>query len=381
MPEVSPPKWHLAHTSWFFETFILKPFDKNYRPLFPVYEYLFNSYYNGIGKQFPRAQRGLLSRPTVDEVLAYRSRVDEAMMNLLDDEQHADKETINQRCLLGVHHEQQHQELLCTDIKYSFSFNPLFPSLGKASETSKPTVPSMVFHTIEPNCLTIGFDGEGHHFDNEVPAHEYQLGGFKFANRLVSNEEYQQFVDDGGYQTPELWLADGWAWLQETRADHPIYWKRRDDAWYEYTLLGLTALDQNQPVCHINYYEADAYARWAGKRLPYEQEWEAVSKLKHIIPQQQVISLHPDVADAEQEITQMYDDLWQWTASSYAPYPGYRAQEGAIGEYNGKFMCNQMVLRGSSCVTPPGHTRSSYRNFFYPKDQWQFSGIRLADNL
>lgn len=381
MPEVSPPKWHLAHTSWFFETFILKQFDKSYRPLFAVYEYLFNSYYNGVGQQFPRAQRGLLSRPTVDDVLAYRVHVDEAMMKLLDNDHHPDKETIHQRCLLGIHHEQQHQELFCTDIKYSFSFNPLYPSLGKTSGDLLTTQKPLVFHSIEPQSITIGFNGEGYHFDNEIPAHQYQLSGFKFASRLVTNREYQEFIDDKGYQSPELWLADGWSWLQESKIRHPCYWRKRDNAWFEYSLYGLRELHADQPVCHISYYEADAYARWVGKRLPFEQEWEAVSRIKQLKSTQKVISLHPQAADPDQQITQMYDDLWQWTASSYSPYPGYRAAEGAIGEYNGKFMCNQMVLRGSSCVTPPGHSRSSYRNFFYPKDQWQFSGIRLADNL
>jgi ergothioneine biosynthesis protein EgtB len=382
MPEASPPKWHLAHSSWFFETFILKPFDSDYRPFHPEYEYLFNSYYHGIGAQYPRAQRGLLSRPTVREVYQYRAYIDAHMVGLLSQQDHVDRETILQRCELGLQHEQQHQELLCTDIKYSFSFNPLYPALRKASPSV--TVPAgrpLRFLDFEPADVRMGYAGNGFHFDNEVPAHDFHLPGFRFADRLVSNAEYREFIEDGGYTEPGLWLSDGWAWQQENHAARPRYWVQRDGDWFEYTLCGLQTLIPDLPVCHVNYYEADAYARWCEKRLPSEQEWEAVCQRRDIAPSHTAISLHPRTVADSDGIRQMFGSLWQWTRSSYSPYPGYRPAAGAIGEYNGKFMCNQVVLRGSSCVTPPGHARASYRNFFYPGDQWQFAGIRLANDL
>jgi ergothioneine biosynthesis protein EgtB len=381
MPEVSPPKWHLAHTSWFFETFILKPFASGYQAFHPRFEYLFNSYYNGVGAQYPRPQRALLSRPTVGEVLDYRDCIDAAMVHLLERLDHADRETILQRCVLGLHHEQQHQELLCTDIKYSFSFNPLYPALGKAPVAkSAPLRQSADFTAFAPADVRIGHTGNGFHFDNEVPEHSYHLPGFRFANRLVTNAEYLEFIEDSGYRNPDLWLADGWLWRQAAAAEHPRYWMQENDGWFEYTLYGLLPLDPDLPVCHVNYYEADAYARWCGRRLPTEQEWEAVCHVLELAPAHKPVVLHPRAAGGNGGIVQLFGGLWQWTRSSYSPYPGYRPAPGAIGEYNGKFMCNQMVLRGSSCLTPPGHARPSYRNFFYPKDQWQFSGIRLADD-
>lgn len=382
MPEASPPKWHLAHTSWFFETFILKPFAGDYRPFHPHYEYLFNSYYNGVGAQYPRAQRGLLSRPTVREVHEYRAYIDAAMNDLLAQTGHADRETILQRCELGLHHEQQHQELLCTDIKYSFSKNPLYPALRKAPLSVPPAARSpMRFMDFEAADTHTGYSGNGFHFDNEAPAHDFHLPGFRLAERLVTNAEYREFIQDGGYATPGLWLSDGWTWKQANAAVHPLYWVQRDGDWCEYTLYGLQELDPALPVSHVNYYEADAYARWCGKRLPAEQEWEAACRQHDIVPTYAAINQHPRAAGDDNGMVQMFGSLWQWTRSSYSPYPGYRPAAGAIGEYNGKFMCNQMVLRGSSCVTPPGHARASYRNFFYPNDQWQFSGIRLADDL
>ncbi|MGD2136685.1 MAG: ergothioneine biosynthesis protein EgtB [Gammaproteobacteria bacterium] len=381
MPEVSPPKWHLAHTSWFFETFILKPFVAGYQPFHPSYEFLFNSYYNGVGAQYPRAQRGLLSRPTVREVLDYRRVIDAAMVRLLGQPNHPDRETVLQRCVLGLHHEQQHQELLCTDIKYSFSFNPLYPGLGKAPTVKPASVQrAIAFLEFAAADEQIGYDGSGFHFDNEAPVHTRHLPEFRFADRLVTNAEYLEFIRDGGYRAPELWLADGWLWQQATAAGQPRYWVPREEGWFEYTLHGLVPLDPALPVCHVNYYEADAYARWCGRRLPAEEEWEAVCRRLQLGPAPQALSLHPRAARSGDGVAQMFGSLWQWTRSSYAPYPGYRPAAGAIGEYNGKFMCNQMVLRGSSCATPPGHARASYRNFFYPKDQWQFSGIRLADD-
>ncbi len=381
MPEVSPPKWHLAHTSWFYETFVLKPFVVDYRPFNAHYEYLFNSYYHGVGMQYPRAQRGLLSRPTVKEVYDYREYVDRAMSDLLAQTKHAERDTIVQRCELGINHEQQHQELLCTDIKYSFSFNPLFPALGKNQQVVTSKQQAMNFVSFDAEEAVIGYRGEGFHFDNEEVAHRIHLPAFRLANRLVTNAEYLAFIDDGGYEKPALWLADGWDWKQKNNAAHPRYWLQKDEQWYEYTLYGLQPVNPDQPVSHVNYYEADACARWFDKRLPREQEWEAACLRQKCEPAHFPVSLHPAAAEGNNEILQMFGCLWQWTQSSYTPYPGYQPAKGAIGEYNGKFMCNQIVLRGSSCVTPPGHARPSYRNFFYPKDQWQFSGIRLADDL
>lgn len=382
MPEVSPPKWHLAHTGWFFETFILKPFAPCYRPFHPAYGYLFNSYYHGVGEQYPRARRGLLSRPTVREVRDYRAHVDAAMIGLLGQPDHAQRETILARCELGLHHEQQHQELLCTDIKFSFSFNPLYPALGQAPPAVSSAGPrAMVFTDFAAMDATIGHDGDGFHFDNEAPVHRFHVPAFRLANRLVTNAEYLAFMADGGYTSPELWLADGWLWKEAGAAAHPRYWVQQDGDWFEYTLYGLCPLDPDLPVSHVNYYEADACARWFGRRLPAEQEWEAACRQRQLAPEHADIALHPRAAGDGDGPVQMFGSLWQWTRSSYAPYPGYRSAAGAIGEYNGKFMCNQYVLRGSSCVTPPGHARATYRNFFYPGDQWQFTGIRLADDL
>lgn len=383
MPEVSPPKWHLAHTSWFFETFILKKFAINYLPFHPQYEYLFNSYYHGVGEQYPRSQRGLLSRPGVKEILDYREHVDEAMVDLLLQVEHPQRDIILQRCELGVHHEQQHQELLCTDIKYCFSFNPLYPALVKEPKTAKTNryCKPLSFIKFDAADTRIGFIGEGFHFDNEGPSHIFHQPAFSFANRLVNNAEYLEFICDGGYMRPEIWLADGWVWKQTNQAEKPRYWSQQGDDWCEYTLYGLLPIDLDLPVSHVNYYEADAYARWSGKRLPSELEWETVCiQHKHILDKLSV-TFHPQAADCSTDIAQLFGSLWQWTHSSYAPYPGYRAASDTIGEYNGKFMCNQQVLRGSSCITPSGHARTSYRNFFYPKDQWQFTGIRLADDL
>ena len=382
MPEVSPPKWHLAHTSWFFETFILKPFADGYCAFNPHFEVLFNSYYHGVGAQYPRAQRGLLSRPTVKEVLEYREHVDVAMIEFLTQTEHPQRGVILQRCELGLHHEQQHQELLCTDIKYSFSLNPLYPAMDLEPEiVETSTLPALSFVNVSASDVLIGYQGEGFHFDNEVPVHQFHQSAFRFANRLITNEEYLAFMTDGGYNKPELWLSDGWAWKQSSNLENPLYWHRQGDAWFEYTLYGLKALSLNQPVAHVNYFEADAYARWCGKRLPTEQEWEIVSKQKQSSVTINGTSLHPVFSAEKNAVIQLFASLWQWTSSNYSAYPGYRTSEGAIGEYNGKFMCNQMVLRGSSCVTAKGHARSSYRNFFYPKDQWQFTGIRLADNV
>jgi ergothioneine biosynthesis protein EgtB len=380
MPEVSPPKWHLAHTSWFFETFILKAFCNGYRPFRAEYEVLFNSYYNGIGVQYPRPQRGLLSRPTVRQVIEYRAHVNEKMLELLGELSHPDYDEICQRCVLGLNHEQQHQELLCTDIKYCFSFNPLYPSLAPLPDQETGPATPLKFLDFDVSEAEIGYADDGFSFDNEGPVHKVLLQPFKLANRVINNKEYRAFVEDGGYRDAACWLADGWVWLQKNNITHPLYWHRVDHGWYEYTLYGLQELNDALPVCHVNYYEADAYARWAGKRLPTEQEWEHACKQSHAKSDIAIVYYHPVANENVTELQQCFGSVWQWTQSAYLPYPGYRPDEGAIGEYNSKFMCNQMVLRGSSCVTPAGHARASYRNFFYPVDRWQFSGIRLADD-
>ncbi|KGE02571.1 hypothetical protein HRUBRA_02836 [Pseudohaliea rubra DSM 19751] len=369
----SPPKWHLAHTTWFFETFILRPLSPGYRVFHPAFEVLFNSYYNGVGEQHPRSQRGLLSRPTLDEVLAYREHVDSALRPLLDDP--AADPAIAARCRLGIEHERQHQELFYTDIKYSLAANPLAPALAEAPavEAAATIAPAPAWLTFEGGLVETGHDGDGFAFDNELPRHRSWLEPFRLATRPVTNGEYQAFVDDGGYQRPELWLADGWELVQREHWHAPLYWRGGE----EFTLYGQRERDSAAPVIHVSGYEADAYARWAGARLPTETEWEAGAAALAPGPVGvEAGRLHPHPAVPGP--AQFYGACWQWTASAYGPYPGFKAGAGAIGEYNGKFMCNQWVLRGGACVTPAGQLRHSYRNFFYPADRWQFSGIRLA---
>ncbi len=376
----SPPKWHLAHTTWFFETFLLKPFLQDYHTPEERYEVLFNSYYNGIGEQFPRPRRGLLTRPTTEEIHHYREHVDAAIGRLLTQQSPADSNAIRQRIELGIEHERQHQELFFTDLKYSFSVNPLLPAY-----LPKPEAPSSASHAIAwlayaGGLVATGYDGDGFCFDNELPRHQVFLQPFELASRLVTNEEFSAFIDDGGYRRPELWLADGWDSAQTGNWQAPLYWIDRDGESLEYTLHGVQTRSPSNPVCHISGYEADAYARWAGARLPTEHEWE-LAAAKSAPPAQGVDSghYHPRPASGS-GLQQLYGDCWQWTQSAYSPYPGYEPSAGAIGEYNGKFMSNQWVLRGGSCVSKAEHVRCSYRNFFYPPDRWQFSGIRLARN-
>jgi len=387
---VSPPKWHLAHTTWFFETFLLKPFLEAYASPDPRYEMLFNSYYNGIGEQFPRPRRGLLSRPTVAQVLDYRTHVDEAMAGLLSLQSHRDRDTILARATLGVEHERQHQELFFTDIKYSLAINPLLPTYVEARfDKATDTLP-LQWCRYDGGLVETGFDGQGFCFDNELPRHKTFVENFELANRLVSNGEYQQFIDDGGYRRPELWLADGWATVQAQSWQAPHYWLQRDGAALEYTLHGVQPRLAATPVCHVSGYEADAYARWTGARLPTEAEWEtaaadaaaadAAAAGTAAIGGVDEGYYHPRATGQEDGLQQLYGNCWQWTRSAYSPYPGFSASPGAIGEYNGKFMSNQWVLRGGSCVSKAGQLRPSYRNFFYPQDRWQFSGIRLARN-
>jgi len=391
MPETSPTKWHLAHTTWFFETFLLKPHLKNYKPLNPQYEQLFNSYYNGIGPQHPRAQRGLLSRPTVAEVYHYRRYVNEAMLDLLSDSKSCTEDVLN-KVILGCHHEQQHQELFFTDLKYSWFKNPLYPVYAAKQErgaqvTEINASQSAAWMEIDAAVYAIGFDKnkeysklEGFSFDNELPQHQQYIHDVSISNYLVTNKEYLMFMDDAGYERSELWLSDAWAELQNPDKKHaPLYWLNQGDQWFEYSLHGLLPLNLEQPVCHISAYEADAFARWKECRLPTEFEWEVYSQLTTTPTQQSFLEgeqFHPYVELPGSPVAK--GNVWQWTSSAYASYPGFKTAAGAIGEYNGKFMCNQLVLKGGSCVTSKNHYRDTYRNFFYPPDQWQFSGLRLA---
>lgn len=382
MPDVSPPKWHLAHVSWFYENFILVPYQPGYRPLNSQYNYLFNSYYQGAGALFPRAQRGFLSRPSVAEVYRYRAHVDAHMNELIANlDYYEDNLKIKQLLILGLNHEQQHQELLMTDIKHILGQNPLLPAYLK--NTTLPGQNRLVkldWISLPGGEFSIGHAGNGFCFDNELPRHNVLLNAFYLANRLVTNAEYQQFIDDGGYVNPLLWLSDGWATVQQKSWKAPLYWQLVDNRWHIFTLEGLKLLTPNEPVCHISYFEADAYARWAGKRLPTEAEWEYAAGDEDLTQGNFLESgfFHPLPARPGKRLMQLGGDVWEWTQSPYIAYPAYRQPKGAIGEYNGKFMCNQLVLRGGSCATPSSHMRKTYRNFFYPHNQWQFMGFRLA---
>lgn len=385
MPDVSPPKWHLAHVSWFFETFILIPFHRPYRVFNTRFNELFNSYYQGIGKPFPRPNRGLLSRPSVAEIYDYRRHINRAIEDLISSlDSHAEGRYIESLLILGLNHEQQHQELLMTDIKHIFAQNPLCPvyrELTLRDKTLKPVELSWL--DFAGGEVGLGHEGDGFHFDNESPKHKVLLNDFKLSNRLITNGEYLAFIQDGGYSNPLLWLSDGWAMIQQQGWQAPLYWQNDEDEWRVMTLAGLKPLQLDEPVCHLSYYEADAYATWAGKRLPSEAEWEQAAAQVEIAGGNFLESehFHPRPALQGQGLLQLFGDVWEWTRSSYGPYPGYQVPEGAIGEYNGKFMCNQMVLRGGSCVTPENHIRKTYRNFFYPHNRWQFMGLRLAEDL
>jgi ergothioneine biosynthesis protein EgtB len=385
MPDASPAKWHLAHTGWFFETFLLGPHLPHYRPFNPRYGYLFNSYYNAVGDRVPRPERGLLTRPTVEEVYRYRAYVDEQMLALLSGAGAEALSRLRPLVELGLHHEQQHQELLLTDLKHLFGCNPLRPAYRELAPTPSAPVPQLHWPTYAPGVRWVGHDGRGFAFDNEGPRHQVYLQGFQLASRLVTNGEYQAFLHDGGYDRPELWLSDGWNACRAHGWQAPLYWERDGGRWLVFTLGGVRDLDEAAPVCHVSYYEADAYARWAGARLPREAEWETAAA---VVPVQgnQLDSGYlqplPPAGPADDGLPrQLFGDVWEWTASPYVAYPGYRPAAGALGEYNGKFMCNQMVLRGGSCVTPPGHVRPTYRNFFPPEARWQFTGIRLARDV
>jgi len=381
--ETSPPKWHLAHVSWFFETFLLQPYLPGYQPFHPRFDYLFNSYYEQLTSGYwPRPERGLLSRPTVAEIYAYRRHVDAAMERLIEACPADDWPTVRERLLVGLNHEQQHQELLLTDIKHNFACNPLRPAYRKDLPTSDTvTAEPLTFTTFNGGLVRIGAEGSDFAYDNERPRHRVYLQPYRLADRPVTNGEFLQFIEDGGYGHPGLWLSDGWRIIAREGWDAPCYWEFSNGEWFEMTLGGLRPLNFGAPVTHVSYYEANAYATWAGRRLPTEAEWEwAASDLP--IDGNFVDSgrLHPAPAPPGKELKQLFGDVWEWTGSAYLPYPGYRVPAGALGEYNGKFMSGQMVLRGGACATPANHLRSSYRNFFYPHERWQFMGFRLAED-
>ena len=379
MPDVSPTKWHLAHTSWFFETFLLSPHLPNYRTFDPHFRYLFNSYYVTVGDRHCRQNRGLLSRPTVQDVYAYRHHVDQHMLKLL--EQAGGKNDVGLAGLLdiGLHHEQQHQELMLTDIKHVFWVNPLRPQYAAPPTQPPPSAPAMRWIAFPGGLDEIGHDGDGFAFDNESPRHTVYLPPFSLGSRLVTNREYKGFITDGGYDKADLWLSAGFATAKQEQWRAPLYWIEEDGQWIHHTMSGLKPVDDDAPVCHISFYEADAFARWAGARLPTEAQWEVASRTTPIDGNfAETRSYHPRPADAGAGLNQMFGDVWEWTSSAYLGYPGYAPAAGALGEYNGKFMCNQFVLRGGSCATPQSHIRRTYRNFFPPDARWQFMGMRLA---
>ena len=381
MPDVSPTKWHLAHVSWFFETFLLTPHLPGYEPLNRAYTFLFNSYYNGIGPQFSRPARGHLSRPTVAEVFAYRTWVDRGMERLLASMDIERAGAVAALVELGLNHEQQHQELILTDIKYNLAVNPLHPAYHATAVPRGTATAPLDWRELRGGLVPIGYDGAGFAFDNEGPRHTVYLRPFRLANRPTTNGEYLEFIDAGGYRTSGPWLSEGWRAVQERGWQAPLYWERQDGSWWTQTLSGFLPLDLHAPVTHVSYYEADAYARWRGARLPTEPEWEHAATRVPIGGNLQEHGIfHPLPATSDEPLAQLFGDVWEWTQSAYAPYPGYRAEPGAVGEYNGKFMVSQLVLRGGSCVTPASHIRASYRNFFPPDARWQFSGIRLAED-
>ncbi|HEX8668432.1 MAG TPA: ergothioneine biosynthesis protein EgtB [Allosphingosinicella sp.] len=377
MPDASPAKWHLAHTSWFFETFVLRDHVAGYAARDERWAYLFNSYYEGEGERHPRARRGMLSRPSLQEVLDYRASVDEAVVRALPGLSAAALELIE----LGLNHEQQHQELMLMDILATFAENPLCPAVWEASPASDGLASELRWVQRPGGVADIGHDGPGFTFDCEGPRHRTLLHRHALADRLTTNAEWLGFIEAGGYSDPRLWLADGWEWVRSNAIQAPLYWRRSDAGWSRFGLDGLQPVGPSEPVCHISYYEADAFARWSAARLPTEAEWEAAAAADDPDGGNQLDAagpVRPQPAPGGSGLRQMFGDAWEWTASAYHPYPGFRPAGGTVGEYNGKFMANQFVLRGGSCATPRGHMRASYRNFFYPHQRWMFSGLRLA---
>ena len=377
MDDASPAKWHLAHTSWFFETFVLAANKSNYTPFDPIYRVLFNSYYNAVGDQYSRPHRGLLTRPSLAEIYAYRDHVDDQMSRLLDRDLDPQVRDIIE---VGLHHEQQHQELLLMDIKHLFSINPITPAYMIHSDVPKRAATDLTFFDFPGGVIRIGADGSAFAFDNERPIHAALLQDYALGSRPITNAEFLEFIDDGAYSNPLLWLADGWATIQKCAWKAPLYWSEIDGEWFEFGLRGQRPLVLAAPVVHVSYYEADAYSRWANARLATEAEWEFAASgaaLNGNFVENGYLEPRPG-DDSRTHPTQLFGDVWEWTMSPYTPYPGFRAPDGGIGEYNGKFMSGQMVLRGGCCVTPGDHIRKTYRNFFYPANRWQFGGIRLA---
>ena len=382
MPDVSPAKWHLAHTTWFFETFILKKWVPDYRAEVPEYAYLFNSYYNAAGDMHRRDLRGLISRPTVEDTRRYRSSIDSHIENLLSAADDKLLDEIEPLVILGIHHEQQHQELLVTDIKHVFAQNPLHPVFRERKidvVSAKPK--SLSFIEFDEAVVEIGHNSNEFSYDNEGPRHRALVLPFSLATRPITNGEYIAFIEDNGYARAEFWLSLGWTTVNEQRWQAPLYWEKREGAWWNFTLSGFRPVDEAEPLTHVSYFEADAFANWSKARLPTEFEWErAAANLPMDGNFVESERFHPQasIAAQDRQLMQMFGDVWEWTRSSYSPYPGYRAAPGALGEYNGKFMCNQYVLRGGSCATSQTHIRRTYRNFFQPEKRWQFNGIRLA---
>ncbi|PZC48114.1 MAG: Formylglycine-generating [Chloroflexi bacterium] len=381
MADVSPTRWHLAHVSWFFETFLLKPHLPGYESPHPKYEFLFNSYYNAVGPQYYRPHRGLISRPTVAEVYDYRAHVDQGMVSLLEVSDENKLRELEPTLILGLNHEQQHQELIITDIKYNLAINPLRPAYHNRPIPRGTATPPLRWMDFQGGIHRIGYEGTEFAFDNEGPRHEALLRPFRIASRLVTNGEFMEFMAAGGYGIPTLWLSDGWTTVKAEGWDAPLYWEKVDGTWWVQTMSGMQPVDEHAPVAHVSYYEADAYAHWKGKRLPTEQEWERSAETE---PLQGTFMesgvYHPLPAPGNGGLEQLYGDVWEWTQSPYSAYPGFKPTPGAVGEYNGKFMVNQMVLRGGSCATPRSHLRTTYRNFFPPHARWQFMGFRLAED-
>lgn len=382
MADASPPKWHLAHVTWFFETFILRKYQRGYVPFHPAYEVLFNSYYNGVGEAYPRSNRGSLSRPTLEDVFEYRRYVDDHMQAFLNQELSAEMIFSVE---LGLNHEQQHQELILTDLKYNLGSNPLKPAYIDQPYAPGPESGALTWSAYEGGLIETGNNGDaGFVFDNETPVHKSYLEAFELADRTVTNREFLAFIEDDGYSRSELWLSDGWAHLnglQEKRWQAPLYWRELEGKRLEYTLTGERQLNESAPVCHVSGYEADAYARWAGARLPTEEEWEHAASGEQAVGNFVENRIFHPVAEKPDESIGLFGNVWEWTSSSYSPYPAFVPFAGQLGEYNGKFMANQLVLKGGSCATPQSHIRASYRNFFYPPDRWQFTGIRLARSV